>query len=198
MKADLRNSQHRADEGLAEYASAQSEIKVLQERIKALKNEAELERKTTEGLLNRLDVADKKVRGLTLENQDINKIKDERIKALIEENNTLSTTIEKFAARCIGAGAQETGNLSKKVAEVEAICAELRKDKRTVEKLEAAFKKLEEKLSGYKDEAVVLRGARADLENTVNALTRDNNNLKAEKLDLEQAIAKQNAMFAVK
>lgn len=200
MKIDLEGSRRRATELQIDSQAAAAEVRTLKERVKALKTEADLEKRTSESVLLRIELAEKKLRNTVLENAEVNRIKDDRIKALIEENNLLSITIDKFSSRLMHGGVSDAGQqpLPKRISEVQAICEEMKRDRRTVEKLELAFKKMEEKLEAYRSEAVDLRTKNDGLLEQTKILERDLKIITAEKLDQEHTALKQHDLYTAR
>lgn len=175
-------------------------MRTLRERIKALKTEADLERRTAEGEQLRVELAEKKLRNSVLEHAEVGRLKDDRIKALIEENNLLSLTIDKFSARVFNGAVSDSGQVpfQKRVAEVQAICEEMKRDRRAVEKLELASKKLEEKMDLYRTEAIDLRAKNEGLAEQIKILERDQKLIIAERMDLEQTSLRNNDLYNTK
>lgn len=196
-KSQLEASQKLSDETQLDSRSHLAELKSLRDRVTALKKESDLEKRSTESMVLRVNLSEKKLRQVSFENAEVNKIKDERIKALIEQNNLLTTTIDKFSARMLGNSISDSDShpLSKRVAEVKAICEEMKRDKRVVEKLEIAFKKMEDKLEAYKEEISHLRSKTDELEQENKICIRENKEIKVEKHDIEHELARKTDLY---
>lgn len=199
-KSQLEASQKQSEDAQIDATSHLAELKSLRDRVKALKTEADLEKRNSESMVLRVNMSEKKIRHVTYENTEMNRIKDDRIKALIEQNNLLTTTIDKFSARMLGSSISDSGShpLSKRVAEVKAICEEMKRDKRVVDKLEDAFKKMEEKLNAYKEEVSQLRSKTEELELENNMELREIKVLRGDKLDLEQQLTVKTDLYQVR
>lgn len=196
-KADFEAARRKAEEFQVEKQAGAAESRALRERVKALRNEADIERRATENAEIRIELAEKKLRNTVLENAEVSRMKDDRIKALIEENNLLSLTIDKVAARALHgtAASSDKQPLQKRVAEVQAICEELKRDSRAVEKLDAAFKKLEDKVDVYRAETIDLRSRNESLNEQIKLLERDLKLAVAGKAEAEQALQRSTDLY---
>ena len=197
-KGQFSSTQSKYDELLVERSAMASEIRKLKERVKGLKVESDLERKTTEDFIGRLEITEKKYRSQRLDNEDLNRIKDERIKALLEENNNLTAALDRFAAKCMTGAIDSKDPLSKKIANVESICEEMKRDKRLVQKLEIAFRKMEEKFAYLKDEVANLREENGLYEKNLENLNKDYLILHGEKSQLEDGLSSEKNIQEIK
>ena len=197
-KTQSTATQEKLEELLTEKSAFDCEVRLLKDRIKALKTEADLERSNADGMVFRLEASEKKYRSQRLDNEDLNRLKDERIKALIEENNNLASSLQKIAAKCLAGSLGANDSLSKKVSNVEAICEELKRDKRLVQKFESAFKKIEDKIAHLQEEVERLRGENDTQKQDYATLKKEYYLLLQRKTELEDQLDREQSLQTIK
>jgi hypothetical protein len=162
--------------GQAEEANGvqAAEIKRLQDRCVQAQRAVEEEKGFSDTAQSKLDMNQKRLRNIIVTDEELLQAKDERIKALMEENVNLATTIEKFINRAVNAHYPESDYINKQVATIESICLEMKKDTRVVDRFETAFHGLEEKLRNQKNEIVDLKMLNDESANRLKSSVREN------------------------
>lgn len=198
VKKDLHQLQTVSNQTGREEQYWLKENQALQKRVDNLVTELGLQRKTTDEVYKRLELAERRYQHLSLEHSESSSLKDQRTKALIEDNNNLSATIQKFTARCLASSVPESQSLAKKINNVEIICAEMKRDKKLIEKLETAFKSLEDKQTALRDEAISLRIQLEDRDHKLTQKSMDLQKSVQDQSTLEGELTRRTSIFETK